>query len=73
MFNLSRVRQVHDGVNKMNCNAAGCKQGRYEETSNRVRGLLIEVSEGSLSSPRTSLRKSNWWELARTPLQRWKI
>ena len=33
-INLSRVRQVHDGVNKMNCNAADFKQGRYEETSN---------------------------------------
>ena len=33
-INLPRVRQVHDGMNKMNCNAAGCQQGWYEETSN---------------------------------------
>ena len=33
-MNVPRLRQVHDGVNKMNCNAAGCKQSRYEEISN---------------------------------------
>ena len=42
-INRSRVRQVHDGANKMNFNAAGCMQGRYEETSNCLRSLLIEV------------------------------
>ena len=64
----------------MNCNAAGCKHGRYEETSNEMRGLLIEVCREKEHSTALAQLTSHISvvvglvrELARTPLQGYKI
>ena len=66
-INLSRVRQVHDCVNKMICNAEGCKQGRYDETSNEVRKRSAALARltSHISAVVELVR-----ELARTSLQR---
>ena len=42
-INTLGVRQTRIGVNRIECDAAGCKQGRYFETSNEMRNMLIKI------------------------------
>jgi len=43
LINLLGVKQLIVGVNKMDCDVAGYKQGRYEEIRDEMRNMLIRV------------------------------
>ena len=43
LINTSGVRQTRIGVNRIECDAAGCKQERYFETSKEMRSVLIKI------------------------------
>merc|ERR1719261_1155267 len=43
LINLLGVKQIAIGCNKMDCDTAGYKQARYEEVSNEMRSMLVEV------------------------------
>ena len=43
LINTSGVRQTRIGVNRIECDAAGCMQERYFETSHEVRSVLIKI------------------------------
>ena len=42
-INFSGVRQTRIGVNRIDCDAAGCKHERKLETSNEVRSMLMRL------------------------------
>ena len=43
LINTLGVRQTRIGVNRTDCDAAGCKQERCLETSNEMRSVLIQI------------------------------
>ena len=43
LINTLGVRQTRIGVSKIECDAAGCRQERYFETSNEMRSVLIKI------------------------------
>ena len=43
LINTYGVRQTRIGVNKIECDAAGCKQERCSETSTEMRSMLIKI------------------------------
>ena len=76
LINTLGVRQTRIGVNRIECDLAGCKQERYFETSNEMRSVLIKIGsngfdhrpgqkvadESLVQGPDTSL----------TVMQRWR-
>jgi len=43
LINLLGVKQIAIGCNKMDCDTAGYKIGRYEEVSNEMKSMLVKV------------------------------
>merc|ERR1719230_1641862 len=43
LINLLGVKQIANGVNKMDCDTAGYKQARYDEIANEMKSMLIKV------------------------------
>ena len=48
LINTLGVRQTRIGVNMIECDAAGCKQERYFETSNEMRSVLIKIGSNGV-------------------------
>merc|ERR1712157_201891 len=43
LINLLGVKQICIGVNKMDCDTAAYKQGRYDEIANEMKSMLVKV------------------------------
>merc|ERR1711972_1109345 len=43
LINLLGVKQIAIGVNKMDCDTAAYKQGRYDEIANEMKSMLVKV------------------------------
>ena len=43
LINLLGVKQICNGVNKMDCDTAGYKQERYDKISNEMKSMLTKV------------------------------
>ena len=43
LINTLGVRQTRIGVNRIECDAVGCKQEKYFETSNVMRSKLLKI------------------------------